>query len=126
MQSLERGAESDSKMKCGYCLKKVPISKQQKDHFVPRSIISGSRVMLVDCCNRCNVIKSNYMFWSLESARDYIRKKIENPNLGYKKWLGDTFRNHVFRVEDLYLLSIIFERKVPDFSFFTNKVTVKK
>lgn len=106
---------------CSYCLQETPVAHIVKDHLVPRNIISGKRVKLVECCCSCNSLKRNYIFWSIESVQEYIAKKKKNPNITYSKWISEKFKSYKFKVEDLFLFSIIFDRKVPDFSCFTNK-----
>jgi len=64
--------------RCAYCDRPF-ISRPIWDHFIPFSYLQGSpHDNWVACCSRCNGIKSNLMFESVEAVRIYILTKKEN------------------------------------------------
>lgn len=66
-----------AKFYCNYCQEIKLITKQgeepTKDHFLPRSKGgTGGKVNSVICCKKCNSMKGNQIFSSIEDVQKYI------------------------------------------------------
>ena len=73
---------------CAYCDKEISGSEITRDHLLPRSLGGGNGDNLYISCSPCNVLKRNYVFWSLKSAREFIRQRKHDPKrMGYNAWL---------------------------------------
>ncbi len=84
-------------MNCPYC--NVVLEEDiVQDHFFPKCIFSVKYVVgrrmapwannnLVKCCRSCNSIKATHVFWSIDSASDFIKFRREQ-NGDYRQWLN--------------------------------------
>jgi 5-methylcytosine-specific restriction endonuclease McrA len=69
--------------KCFYC--KEVLEKPICDHFVPYSFSQNNNIEnFVISCERCNQIKHNKIFYSVEDAKNYINNKVLHKRKKFK------------------------------------------
>lgn len=105
---------------CTYC-GEVKNGHSEKDHFVSSQILSGTKRYMVICCRPCNRIKRNHLFWSIEAVREYVKYRKKEGNGTHRKWMYDKIKRHVLTVEDLMILSLLFDKKLHRYSYYNGK-----
>ena len=92
-------------MKCIYCQRN---NAKVKEHFYPKCLGGKKAENLVPACRACNVIKNKFVFWSIESAREYISFRKSRSIQSYRKWLSNKIRQ--IPKERLFLLELAFQK----------------
>ena len=97
-------------MKCDYCDKESEILI--KEHFFPRK--SGGKnnpENIFKACNTCNLRKGSFIFWSLDSLREYISIKQHQPHYSYGTWIKHKLMKCISH-KDLAILKLLFDRDI--------------
>ena len=109
------------KMFCTYCGKK--LKKAIKEHFIPKSIGGKIPGNIVPSCEKCNAIKNRFAFWSVNSAREFIKHKNEhhakgNYDFSYHQWLSKKISRSVMTLYKRLMLieALDFEDKDLNYS----------
>lgn len=63
------------KDQCVYCDEPLTERTRTRDHFVPRSKGGRGSDNIVPSCSMCNNAKGDYVFSSIEAAREHIAKE---------------------------------------------------
>lgn len=77
---------------CLYCGAHVSIGTAHFDHFIPRSYSQDdSADNIVAACAKCNSLKSDLMFQTVEEARVYICQRRLERKLGIGDYYGGSY-----------------------------------
>lgn len=93
-------------MPCYYCEREfgsIPLNtilplRKTKDHILPKSKGGKHKNNTVDCCHKCNGIKSNK---SLEEFREYINQLIINGRQIFKGYTNQQMNNILKNIDKL-------------------------